>query len=281
MAGHVERARVALQSGDQLGLHAHRAYRLEAERRERMHRGEKQIDPSEQRSHAAAKVHPPQKHLLIGETRQCVPGFDTAANTGPYSRCARERSPRARRPLRRRNWGPNRRRFASRPAPATSTSRAPSDRQNTLRLIKNAAALADRRRRGPSGGRSDPEAAMPRSAAGAIVRHGFVQRRGIGRVGAGDGRQKSGYVRDAARHRSNMVKAGRKIEHAVAADASPGGLKTGQAVGGRRPADRAAGVGGERAEAQAGRQSPRRVRWRRCPANSRRSRDCGGGVIDG
>lgn len=59
-----------------------------------------------------------------------------------------------------------------------------------------------------------------------------------------------------------MVERRGKLERAVAADAAPARLQSGQAVGGAGPADRTAGVGAERAEAKSGSRRDRRAAGR-------------------
>src|SRR5437868_2426765 len=72
-------------------------------------------------------------------------------------------------------------------------------------------------------------------------------RRRIGAIVPGDDAEHCAGIRRAPGNDPDMVQRGCQFEHAVAADASPAWLQAGQAVGGARPADRSAGIGGKRA----------------------------------
>jgi hypothetical protein len=90
---------------------------------------------------------------------------------------------------------------------------------------------------------------------GDVVRDDVENRGWILRIRARNRPEKNSSIDSAARHRPDMIQACCELENAMAADAPPGRLQAGHAVGGGWPADRAAGVGGQRAVAQ-----PRRRR---------------------
>ena len=86
-----------------------------------------------------------------------------------------------------------------------------------------------------------------------IVRHGQRHGRRILGILARDHAEHCAAIDRAARHRPDMIQRRREFECAVAADPSPGRLQPGDAVGRGGKADRSAGIGAERSEAEAGR----------------------------
>ena len=102
-----------------------------------------------------------------------------------------------------------------------------------------------------------------------VVRHRSQAARRVLRIVSRDDFEHAGRVAHGAGERARVVEREREAHHGVAADAGLGGLDADEAVGGGGQADRAAGIGPERPEHEAGRhRRPRPAR--RAPRDVRR-----------
>jgi hypothetical protein len=82
------------------------------------------------------------------------------------------------------------------------------------------------------------------------ARHRIGERRRVPGVMTGHDVVHDRHVHDAARHRADVIERLGECQHAKAADAAVGGLEADHAVGGRRKANRPAGIGANRAETE-------------------------------
>ena len=102
---------------------------------------------------------------------------------------------------------------------------------------------------------ADPETGDRTAKTCKIMGHRRAEGSRVTPVMAGDCRQYHRRVADAAGHRTDMVERIRQRPHPGAAHPAPGRLHAGEPTGGRGQANRAAGIGAERAVAE-----PRRCR---------------------
>ncbi len=114
--------------------------------------------------------------------------------------------------------------------------------------------------------------ASSRAQACAVARHRAVERGGVVRIVAGDHLQQAAASSSAVRPNGpDLIERRGERDHAVARDAAVGRLDADDAAERRRLADRAAGVGAERAGAQRRRRRPRPSRPTSRPARASRS----------
>ncbi len=123
------------------------------------------------------------------------------------------------------------------------------------------------------GGEADALAAHARPDRRGIVRHRQADRRGIFGIFTGDDAEDDRSIESTAGHRADMVERPASGKTPARLDPSPGGLQSRQAVHGRGKADRAAGVGAQRGEAEAGCSGRARSPTRMSPSSRRRSTD--------
>jgi hypothetical protein len=260
---HRERRGVADQRAEFGGHAAEGGHARNRRRRERLRRDQHRVDRRERGMHAAGEIAPAQPDALQRDARQRMPGIEQAGEAGPVRIAPRRERRRVR------DRGLDR---AGRPPVGEHRTDVGKAQRDDL-----GAELAHRRQRvldrAPRVGvdvveriafvEADPHAAQVAVGRGEVVGHRVEARGRVVRVGAGDRAEHDRRIGRAAAHRPDVIERGCELKAAVSRDPTPGRLDPGVAVRRRREPDRAAGVGAERAEAEAGRRRDARAARRR------------------